>query len=173
MLDFLFKSMAAIAAVCVLAACAGTPKPPPQLADNVRSALGPIGIITVGPSVGGSLDAPVGVERQAAIGVLEGAAIGAPSDFVAGGLLGLLCGPGAIICTPVGALGGGILGLVGGGTYAGIRKANQAVPESTAAELHTALVQAISNRDLQVDLRNTRFRGMRATQPWLPISVHA
>jgi hypothetical protein len=91
--------------------------------------------------------------------VLKGAAVGTPSGFVAGGLLGLLCGPGAIICTPVGALGGGLIGLVGGGTYGGISGGNRAVPEETAKQLQNALLEAIADRDLQAELRNNVLSG--------------
>jgi hypothetical protein len=87
------------------------------------------------------------------VGVLEGAAIGTPSGFVAGGLAGLICGPGAWLCVPVGALVGGAAGLVGGGAYAGITKGQNAVPESTAAEIRTTLAGVIADRDLQADLR--------------------
>jgi len=48
---------------------------------------------------------------------------------------------------------GKIVGLVGGGTYGGVRRGRNAIPESTAAEIQTTLNQAIADRDLQADLR--------------------
>jgi len=147
------RTIAAIVVASVLSSCASAPKPPPRLADDVRSSLGTVGVITVGPPVGGEVDGPVGVGGQATVGALGGAAIGTAGGFGAGLALGLLCGPGAIICSPVAALGGAIVGLVGGGTYGGIRRGRNAIPESTAAEIHTTLNQAIADRDLQADLR--------------------
>jgi hypothetical protein len=149
----LSRMLAAFAVACLLSSCAGPPRPPPRLADDVRSSLGTVGVITVGPPLGGEVDGPVGVGGQAAVGALGGAAVGTAGGFGAGFALGLLCGPGAFICSPVAALGGAIVGLVGGGTYGGIRRGRNAIPESTAAEIQTSLNQAIADRDLQADLR--------------------
>ena len=151
--SLLSRTFAAFAVAFLLSSCAGTPKPPPRLADDVRSSLGAVGVITVGPPVGGKVDGPVGVGGQATVGALGGAALGTASGFGAGLALGLLCGPGAIICSPVAALGGAVVGLVGGGTYGGIRRGRNAIPESTAAEIQITLNQTIADRDLQADLR--------------------
>ena len=62
-----------LAAAAALAACASM-KPLPQLDADARSSLGTIGVITVGPAVGGKVDGPVGVGSQAAEGFLEGTA---------------------------------------------------------------------------------------------------
>jgi hypothetical protein len=147
------RTVAAFAVAFVVSSCAGTPRPPPNLAHDVRSSLGTVGVITVGLPVGGEVDGPVGVGGQAAVGALKGGAIGTAGGFGAGFALGLLCGPGAFICSPVAALGGAVVGLVGGGTYGGIRRGRNAIPESTAAEIQTTLNQAIADRDLQADLR--------------------
>jgi hypothetical protein len=158
----LAKRLVAVIALFVLAACAGT-RSVPHLADDARSSLGTVGVITMGPAVGGKVDGPVGVGGQAVVGVIGGAAVGTVGGAGAGFTLGLLCGPGAWICSPVGAIGGALVGLVGGGTYGGIRRGRNAIPESAAAEIQTALNQAIADRDLQADLRQRVLTHTTAT----------
>jgi hypothetical protein len=150
--SLLVKTLAVISAVCVLAACTSV-KPLPQLGADARNSLGTVGVITVGPALGGQVDGPIGVGGQTVVGVVGGGAIGTAGGFGAGFALGLLCGPGAFICSPVAALGGAVIGLVGGGTYGGIKRGRNAIPDSTAMEIQTTLNQAIADRDLQADLR--------------------
>ena len=54
----LAKSLAAISVFCGLAACAA--KPLPRLNEEARTSLGTVGIMTVGPTVGGEVDEPFG-----------------------------------------------------------------------------------------------------------------
>ncbi len=168
----LAKSLVTVVALFVVAACAGT-KSLPLLTDDARSSLGTVGVITVGPAVGGEVDGPVGVGGQAAVGALGGAAVGTAGGFGAGFALGLLCGPGAFICSPVAALGGAVIGLVGGGTYGGIRRGRNAIPESTAAEIQTALNQAIADRDRQADLRQRVLQHTGSTAKGLDLGAGA
>lgn len=133
--NLFIKTFVFVAAVCVLTACGSTPKPLPRLNEDLRNSLGRVGVITVGPPLGGEVDGPVGVGGQAAVGALGGAAVGTAGGFGAGFALGLLCGPGAFICSPIAALGGAVVGLVGGGTYGGIRRGRRAIPEDTAVEI--------------------------------------
>src|SRR3954471_18414517 len=65
---------AAIVALAIVSACASV-HVPPRLPPSVQNSLGLIGVVTAGPPVGGSIDAPIGVGRQATIGVLTGAVI--------------------------------------------------------------------------------------------------
>ena len=149
----LIKSIVAIATLCVFSACSSAPKPPPRLSEDLQKSVGTVGVITIGPVVGGKVEGPIGVGNQAVVGVIEGGAIGVGAGVTSGALLGLLCGPGAFICSPVGAIGGGVLGLGGGGIYGGVKKGQNAIPQSAAAEIQTALTAAIADHDLQADLR--------------------
>jgi hypothetical protein len=47
---------------------------------------------------------------------------------------------------------------VGGGVYGGIKKGVNAIPESTATAIETALTHAIGQHDLQADLRQSVLR---------------
>jgi hypothetical protein len=152
------KAFSAVTAVCVLVACGSTPKPPPPLAQDVRSSLTTVGVITSGPPIGGKVDAPVGVGKQAVVGFIEGGGIGAAGGAGAGALAGLFCGPAAPLCVPVGAIFGAGAGLIGGSAYGSIAGGVNAIPESTAGEIQTALLGAISDRDLQADLRERVLR---------------
>src|ERR1051326_3775763 len=174
MRGFIFlKTLAAFAAVCVLSSCTSTPKPLPQLAEDVRSSLGTVGVITSGSAVGGEVAGPVGVGGQAVVGVLEGGAIGSASGAGTGALLGLLCGPGAFVCVPLGAITGGFVGLLGGGTYGGIVKADSAIPESAAAEIKMTLVRAIADHDLQAELRGRVLQRIGSTGKGVDLGVGA
>jgi hypothetical protein len=134
---------AAATAIFILAACANT-KTLPRLNQDDRASLGRIGVVTVGPSVGGRVTGGVG--ESAAQGALQGA--------VGGSLNGALsavihCGPAAVLC--------GVLivpaGLVLGGASGAVRGAINGIPGSTAAEIQAALIRSIADRDLQADLR--------------------
>ena len=139
----------------ILANCASTPEPEalPQVTEDIRGSLGKVGVITIGPNVGGELEAPVGVGNQIAIGVLGGGAIGGVSGAGAGALIGLTCGPLAFFCVPAGAVIGGSAGLVVGGTAGGFIKGSEAIPESTASAIETALTRTLADHELQSDLR--------------------
>ena len=149
------KYAALMATTLFLANCASTPEPDPlpHVMEDVRSSLRTVGVITIGPNVGGELEAPVGIGNQIAIGVIGGGAIGGVSGAGAGALIGLACGPLAFFCVPAGAVVGGSAGLIVGGTAGGFMKGSQAVSESTAAEIESALTNALANRELQNELR--------------------
>jgi hypothetical protein len=176
-MPMLIKKFAALTVVSLmLANCASTPEPLPHVTEDVRSSLGTVGVITIGPTVGGELEAPVGVGNQIALGVIGGGAIGGVSGAGAGALIGLTCGPLAFVCVPAGAVIGGSAGLVVGGTAGGFVKGAEAIPESTAAEIEIALSHAIAAHELQTDLRQRMLRhisgasvgidlGAEATQP--------
>ena len=118
-----------------------------------------MGVITVGPSLGGDVEGPVGVGREAVVGVFKGAAIGTGSGVIAGvGVAALACGPGALFCGAVLLLGGAAIGLVGGGIAGGVSGGRNAIPAETAEQIETALNQAIGGRDLQADLRQGILR---------------
>jgi len=54
----LIKKFAALTVVSLmLANCASTPEPLPHVTEDVRSSLGTVGVITIGPTVGGELEA--------------------------------------------------------------------------------------------------------------------
>jgi hypothetical protein len=148
-----FASLMAITLFLVNCASTPEPEPLPQVTEEVRSSLETVGVITVGPNVGGELDAPVGVGNQIAIGVIGGGAIGGVSGDGAGALIGLTCGPLALFCVPAGAVIGGSAGLVVGGTAGGLMKGSEAISESTAVRIETALTHALEDRELQNDLR--------------------
>lgn len=142
------------AASLIVANCTSTPESLPQLTEDVGSSLGTVGVITIGPSVGGSLEGPVGVSNQVAGGIIGGGVIGGASGAGTGALFGLLCGPAAFICVPVAAIAGGVGGLVVGGTAGGVIRGLDAIPEDAAAEIETALARAIADHELQSDLRH-------------------
>lgn len=149
----ILKVAGTVAMLGLVSACAGTPKPVPRLADEMRTSLGTVGVVTTGPAVGGNLDAPVGVGGQAALGVLKGGTIGLASGAGTGVLLGLVCGPAAVICSPIGGIFGATAGLVGGGIYGGMSRGRNAIPERIAMEIQAALVEAVADHELQADLR--------------------
>ncbi len=151
---FIRKLTALAVASLIVANCASTPERLPQLTEDVGSSLGTVGVITIGPSVGGELDGPVGVSDQIAVGILEGGATGALGG-AAGGAAGMLLACGVIVfCALAGAAVGGAIGLVGGAGAGGISGGQAAIPESTAAEIETALTRAIADHELQSDLRH-------------------
>ena len=154
----LAKRAPLIWACCLLVACASSPALP-RLNEDARNSLGTVGVITVGPSLGGDVEGPVGVGREAVVGVFKGAAIGTGSGVVVGvGVAALACGPGALFCGAVLLLGGAAIGLVGGGIAGGVSGGRNAIPAETAEQIETALNQAIGGRDLQADLRQGILR---------------
>jgi hypothetical protein len=143
-----------VAVVGLLSACAGTAKPLPRLAADLRSSLGSVGVITSGPPVGGKVQGPVGIPGQVALGVVTGGAVGTVGGAGVGFLASsVFCGPVVLICGAILVLGGAAAGLVSGGAYGGISQAQDAIPGSTAEQIQTALTRAISEDDLQADLR--------------------
>jgi hypothetical protein len=115
----------------------------------------------------------VGVGNQIAIGVIGGGAIGGVSGAGAGALIGLTCGPLAFACVPAGAIIGGSAGLVVGGTAGGFVKGSEAIPESTAAEIESALSHTIATHELQTDLRNRLMRHIRGASVGVDLGAEA
>ena len=150
---FIRNFVALAAASLIVANCASTPAPLPQLTEDVGSALDSVGVITIGPSVGGQLDGPVGGGDQVVAGIIGGGAIGGLSGAGAGALIGLTCGPIAVFCVPAGAVIGGTGGLLFGGTVGGIARGRAAIPENTAEEIQMVVTRAIADHELQSDLR--------------------
>ena len=151
---FIRNFVALAAASLIVANCASTPAPLPRLTEDVGSSLDAVGVITIGPSVGGELDGPVGGSDQVVAGILGGGAIGGVSGAGAGALIGLTCGPIAFFCVPAGAIIGGTGGLLFGGTVGGIASGRAAIPENTAEEIQMVVASAIADHELQSDLRH-------------------
>jgi hypothetical protein len=150
---FIRNFVALAAASLIVANCASTPGPLPQLTADVGNSLDTVGVIAIGPSVGGQLDGPVGGSDQVVAGILGGGAIRGVSGAGAGALIGLTCGPIAFFCVPAGAVIGGTGGLLLGGTVGGISSGRAAIPENTADKIHMVVTRAIADHELQSDLR--------------------
>ncbi len=120
---------------------------------RATAALGQIGVVSVGPALGGTLTAPVGVGSEVGRGVLKGATVGGLSGAGVGAVAGFATGPLAPLAVPVfatlGALGGLVIGTGTGAVVNGIN----AIPTDTATEIRGVLAGAIAQRDLQSDLR--------------------
>ena len=148
-----------LAAAAVLAACAST-KPLPRLDADARSSLGTVGVITLGPTVGGKVGGRFGESAEA--GVLEGAAGGS----LAGLGVAWFCGPLALACAVATVPAGLLYGVLGGEDV-------NAVPGSTAAEIQAAFNRAMADRDLQADLRHGVLRYTGRADAYIDLGANA
>ena len=94
--------MCTVVALCLLYGCATPPQITPIRAGE------PLAIVVVGRS---PADGTIKIRNQA---LGDGITAGSSSGAIAGGLLGLGCGPLAIVCVPLAAMAGGATGLVAG-----------------------------------------------------------
>ena len=149
------------AAAAVLAACAST-KPLPRLNQDARSSLGTVGVITVGPAVGGKVGGRFGDSAEA--GALEGATGGSLAGL---GAAVVFCGPFAWACAvpavPIGLL----YGVVSG------REDVNAIPGSSAAEVQAAFNRAMADSDLQADLRHGVLRYTGSAGAYIDLGADA
>ena len=150
---------AVAAAVLILTAegCATTPKPALAPTQEVRDSLGRIGVVSVGPALGGTLVGPVGVGSEAGKGAVRGGAIGGLSGAGIGAVAGLTTGPCAPIAVPVFAGAGALGGIVIGGGTGAVVNGVAAIPSDAAAKIQGVLAMEVGNRDIQGDLRR-RFQ---------------
>ena len=152
--------------------CATTPPPPQPLTQDVRAALGTVGVISVGPQLAGDVSGPVGTGKEAGRGAAKGGAIGGLSGAGIGALAGLTTGPCAPVAVPILAGIGALGGLaVGAGTGAIVRAVN-AIPTETADSLEAALSGAMASRDLPADLRRGVL-GRVSMSPRQPVDLGA
>ena len=151
------RSISKATAACLMALLTATqgcaPRKPPPLAADVRASLGTVGVYSVGPSVEGSLAAPVGVGKQGVKGAAKGGGIGLLSGAGGGAILGLFTGPFAPIFVPVFAAAGAVGGVVLGSGIGAVSHGLTAIPTASANDIQTALTAALAGRDLQADVR--------------------
>lgn len=136
------------------------PRPRP-LAQETRQTLGVVGVYSVGPPPDAVVAGPVDVGKQRLVGAAKGGGIGVLAGTGGGALtgagVGLVCGPWAVVCSPVFALWGAAIGaaggLLGGSAIGVVSHGANAIPTDVAERARTALVTVVGDRDLQSDLR--------------------
>ncbi len=128
-----------------------------------------------GEAVAVIVDVPAGAAetpiRNLAVG--SGVAGGVGTGGVAGGLWGLVCGPFAVFCVPVGA----VAGMASGAAVGALVGVTGALPDDKAALLRARLVRVRQGHDLQEELRRNvaeraqRFWRIDPEQPTTTIAL--
>lgn len=139
-------SLYASIAIALLTGCAGSPNLP-----TIKGAE----TVAILVTANGQTQAALKIRNEA---LETGATAGAGSGLVAGGLWGLVCGPFAVLCVPLGAAAGAI-----GGTAAGaVVGLTGALPDDKAAKLRERLSRVQAAHPIADELqRNVNTRALK------------
>lgn len=160
-LKFARKLVLLAAASLIVSNCSSTPERLPRLAEDIETSLEAVGVITIGPPIGGSPDEPATHGDQVAMGIIDDEGLGVAGGAMAGLLTaGWLCGPAYAVCVLGGAAAGGMISLVGGTGRGEIGGVEAAIDQNTVAEIESALAHAIAGNELQSDLRRRVLRNI-------------
>ncbi len=155
-----FRFAKAFAGICIFSllfaqGCATAPNISAPLSEELRGSLGTVGVISVGPPPAPEALGPIGWREEGQESAGRGAIIGGAAGAGAGVGLGLAVAvafpvlfPAVALLALIGGVGGGAIGAVTGAVIGSAT----ALPTDTAADLETALMEALADYDVRAEL---------------------
>ena len=138
----------------LIGGCSTTPDEISVLSQEERESLGSVGVIAIGPAPVPEAIGPIGSAEEMRSGATRGLAYGAGGGALGGAAFGLLCGPWAIVCSPVFALAGGAGGAVVGGLAGAVIASDSPLEDDTRQDLEGTLAAATPESGIHIDLAN-------------------